>query len=264
MITSDDILDFSSSGYHLVVAGTIWSLMRLDTGDILAKSGCASHTDARRAGLMAARVFVPDFGVMEALDVINPEKDQMSAAGFTWDPGITGQPRWTHQELGIVALREQWMNVRDWDKRRAEKIADTLRLARYTSLAIGTRFRRQALGKVINNVVYVKIDWHRVIEWAGQKQHASSLIMVLSSDDMSISGSWCVVEPFEPLDGLHIHEKLQVLKFPQTWNSLADYCDQQSAEAEAMDFVDCSKHSDERAALFRARAAAIFKSWDEQ
>lgn len=56
-----EALDVTEGGFHLVVCGCLWTLIDLSSGKSLAHDICDSYDIARQAGLMAARVYVPDF-----------------------------------------------------------------------------------------------------------------------------------------------------------------------------------------------------------
>lgn len=66
MSRAGEILDVTEGGYHLVVCGVIWALVDLSTGNVLAQDICDNYAVACQAGLMAARVYVPDFYMAEA------------------------------------------------------------------------------------------------------------------------------------------------------------------------------------------------------
>jgi len=48
-------------------------------------------------------------------------KEQMQAAGFTWDPA-RGYERWTHFGKDITCLRQPFMDDDRWDREKSEAI----------------------------------------------------------------------------------------------------------------------------------------------
>jgi len=195
-------------------------------------------------------------------EVNDAERQQMEKAGFNYDETGNGRVRWTHERLGLTALREDWMRERDWDRRRAEKIAEAACLRRFRDLPLGARFRfqRDADSK---RLVYVKLPGipgfaeFQIVQWtdlAGMTNEPKGL----SAEDIAR-----VVEPLEPFDHLRPSEVEQLPGLPGVWEALADWHDNQAATAEAMDFIQSSKWHDERAKLYRTRSSQILKRWED-
>lgn len=179
----------------------------------------------------------------------------MEAAGFEWNPGTNGAPRWDNWPLLVTALRETWMCDLDWETRRKQKVAEAARSRRFEELPLGTRFRwRKHVDS--RRRIFVKLDIDMVVEWEGTKRHTSGIqnvhpIMDLAPVDRE------VVEPFEPFADLVPGELESLPEFPEVWTALADWHANQSAMAEAMDYLEPAKWHDEREKACKQKAAEL-------
>ncbi|MDR5726276.1 MAG: hypothetical protein RB191_02285 [Terriglobia bacterium] len=50
--------------------------------------------------------------------------EQMRAAGFEWDPSHQGYARWTHMGTGVTALRQPYMDEKEWAAHQRAKIEE--------------------------------------------------------------------------------------------------------------------------------------------
>lgn len=184
------------------------------------------------------------------------ETEQMEAAGFEWNPGTNGAPRWDNWPLLVTALREHWMRDVDWDKRRAEKVAEAARSCRFEELPLGTRFRwRKHVDS--RRRVYVKLDVDMVIEWKGPQPVAVLQSPIPISDLAPVDRE--VVEPFEPFADLVPGELENLPGFPEVWTALADWHSCQSTMAEAADYIESSRWHDGREETCKAKAAELMQ-----
>jgi hypothetical protein len=192
------------------------------------------------------------------------ETAQMEAAGFKWDPSPNGYARWTHAKVDTVALYEPWMRAVDWERRRAQKIAEAGKLRRYDEIAFGTRFRFLRDRRTI----WVKIG--------NRGTHGSPLIVQWQGVDTVTQPNYrladanadrydsMIVELYEPFEGLMRPSEVEELpKLVGVWEALADWHDYQSAGAEAADAIESSKWHDEHSKAHRATAVQIKKKWED-
>jgi hypothetical protein len=182
------------------------------------------------------------------------ERAVMEAGGFQWDPSSNGYARWTCTKNGvqITSLRQPWMNDADWRAHCQQKLAEAATFRIFKDIPLGCRF--QFHNSMDNkHWIFVKLDENSYVRWTDSNTHGEVRKTPWTDLELRV---------IEPLDGLSLNEQVALMRHPDTWRGLADWHDSKSAEAEAQDYMECSKYHDERAKEYNRRADAILRQWE--